>query len=276
MRFQKIYLEITNICNLQCSFCPSTQRKARFMTPAQFETVTEQLRGYSRYLYFHLMGEPLLHPELDRLLDIAGKKGFYVNFTTNGTLLSERGAIIANSPTVHRINISLQSFEGNQTDADIFDYVNHCARFAKEAAAAGKIVSLRLWNGGGAEKRNGDILQALQRVFPAPWQIAQKNTVLDARVFLEFGEKFDWPSPDAAERGVRFCYALRDQIGVLSDGTVVPCCLDAEGRLALGNLFDESLAEILDSQRARAIYEGFSSRKAVEELCRTCGFASRF
>ena len=189
--YARVYVEITNICNLQCSFCPSTQRKARFMTPAQFETVTEQLRGYSRYLYFHLMGEPLLHPELERLLEIAAAKGFYVNFTTNGTLLSERGAIIANSPTVHRINISLQSFEGNQTDADIFNYVNHCARFAKAAAAAGKIVSLRLWNGGGAEKRNGDILQALQRVFPAPWQIAQKNTVLDARVFLEFGEKFD-------------------------------------------------------------------------------------
>ena len=97
------------------------------------------------------------------------------------------------------------------------------------------------------------------------------------RVFLEWGEKFDWPDLQAPDRGETcFCYGLRDQVAVLSDGTVVPCCLDREGAMALGSLFETPLEEILETPRARAIYDGFSRREAVEPLCRTCGFARRF
>ena len=95
-------------------------------------------------------------------------------------------------------------------------------------------------------------------------------------IFLEYGEKFDWPDPDAGEHSVSFCRGLRDHLGVLCDGTVVPCCLDADGTLALGNLFASDLHSILEGPRARAIYDGFSRRQAVESLCQRCGYAARF
>lgn len=276
MRFKRIYLEITDVCNLNCSFCHGTQRQARFLSVPEFDALSEKLRSATDYLYFHLMGEPLLHPDLESLLRIADNRGFRVNLTTNGVLLPQLTGVLLSAPALHRVNISLQSWEANRNMPDLETYVSGCGKFALAASRCGVIVSFRLWNGGGAEQENGEILRILHRLFPAEWHSAQRNTVLSDRVFLEFGSMFEWPDTDAAETGTCFCHGLRDHIGVLCDGTVVPCCLDADGVLRLGNLFDENLDDILASPRALRIYDGFSRREAAEPLCRKCGYAARF
>ena len=273
---RKAYLEITNVCNLSCSFCPGTRREPRFLSGEEFRVLSGRLRPYTDYLYFHLMGEPLLHPALGTLLDLAGEQGFRVILTSNGTLLPEKGEVLLASGAVHKVNLSLQSFAANK-GGTLTDYVGACAAFAKEAGARGKLCVLRLWNRGGLDGLNGEIQDALRGVFPAPWTESRGSLRLADRVWLEPGDRFDWPDAALPELGERcFCYGLRDQVGVLCDGTVVPCCLDHEGEIALGNLFDQELDEILNSPRARAIYEGFSQRKAVEPLCRRCGYARRF
>lgn len=274
MRFSRVYLEITNICNLRCGFCPGTERRPQFLSPEEFEALLGKLRGWTEYLCFHLMGEPLLSPHLAELLELASRYKFYVNLTTNGVLLPQAAETLLKAPSLHRVNISLQAWEGNGRVWDINDYVNSCADFALRAAARDVLVSFRLWNGEAAG--NPALLSALKRRFPPPWAPAQKNTVLAENVFLERAEAFDWPDADGPERAGSFCRGLRDHIGVLCDGTVVPCCLDSEGTLALGNLLERSLEEILEAPRAKAIYEGFSRREPVEDLCRRCGYAERF
>ena len=77
-RFKKAYLEIGNVCNLSCSFCPGTRRKPRQMTVEEFALAAGKLRKYTDYLYFHLMGEPLLHPQLEGFLKIAADMGYKV------------------------------------------------------------------------------------------------------------------------------------------------------------------------------------------------------
>lgn len=276
MRFKKAYLEITNVCNLNCAFCPGTKREKRFMTADEFGVLASKLRPYTDYLYFHLMGEPLLHPELETLLNIAHGLEFKVIITTNGTLLGDRGAVLLNSPAVHKVNISLQSFEAN-SGGEIESYVNQCTAFAAGMGRSGKLCVLRLWNKNGLEELNGEIESILSRHFPRPWRTSRASLSLAGHVWLEPGERFDWPDMDAADRGERvFCYGLRDQIGVLVDGTVVPCCLDHEGDIALGNLFDSTIDDIMSTERAQMIYNGFSARKAQEPLCRRCGYARRF
>lgn len=273
---KRVYLEITNVCNLACAFCPGTTRTPHFLTEEEFDRLTVALRGETQYLYFHLMGEPLLHPSLARFLAIAGKKGFRVILTTNGTLLGEKGEILLSAPALYKINLSLQSFEANR-GGELKDYVNRCAAFAAKAGAAGKICELRLWNHGGLESLNGEILSLLALRFPQPWETNARSVKLAERVYLAEDDRFDWPDPAAADRGEScFCYGLRDQIGVLCDGTVVPCCLDHNGDVPLGNLFSQSLNVIMSTEKARRIYDGFSQRKAVEELCRRCGYARRF
>lgn len=276
----KAFLEITNVCNLQCSFCHGTSRAGRALTEAEFEQLTERLRGEVKFLYFHLLGEPLLHPLLPRFIQTAWKKGFYPILTTNGSLLRERGEeLLATLP--YKISISLHAPAANAAFADP-TYFEHCIDFAKRAAASGCITVLRLWNlGGEGEEENNGILQKLHKAFPGEWPPSHRDSVRLARerVFLEWGEHFDWPDPAAKEADADtpiFCHALRDQCGVLCDGTVVPCCLDADGNLPLGNLFDTPLQEILQAPRARAIYDGFTVHTATESLCRRCGYARKF
>ena len=272
---KKAYIEITNICNLSCSFCPGTKREGRFMSAEEFEGITSALVGHTKFLYFHLMGEPLLHPQLGEFLKIAHSKGFRVIITTNGTLLGEAAPILLSAEALHRVNISLQSFEGSG-GRDMEGYMAAVCSFAKALTEKGGLCSLRLWNEGGENSLNNNIIALLESHFPAPWEDCGKNIRLAPRLFLEHGDKFDWPDIEGAERNVSFCYGLRDQIGILCDGTVVPCCLDSDGSIPLGNVHEKSIAEILQSKRARAIYDGFSGHKATEELCRRCGYASRF
>lgn len=276
MRFRKVYLEISNICNLKCAFCPGTKRQKHAMDEEEFARLAQKLRPYSDYLYFHLMGEPLLHSRLERFLDIAGRLGFRVILTTNGTLLHKQQEMLLAAPALHKVNISLHAFEANDLAMPFAEYLAGCMAFGK--AAQGKcIVSYRLWNGGGQDAKNEEILASLHAAFPEPWAAVRRGQRLADGVYLEHGDKFDWPDLSAADGGEKvFCYGLGDQIGVLCDGTVVPCCLDHEGDIPLGNLHSQSLEEILESPRAKAILEGFRQGRASEELCRKCGYARRF
>ena len=276
-RFRKVYLEISNRCNLNCSFCPGTKRPAGAMSRETFRLALERLRPWTDYLYFHLMGEPLCHPELAWFLDLAGQMGFRVILTTNGTLLPRHQGMLLAAPALHKVNISLHAFEANDLDTPFSQYLDGCFRFG-QAARGEKLVVYRLWNAGGADVRNQEILRALEGYFPKSWTQERRGIRVGQRVYLEQADKFDWPDLSAEDGGEHvFCYGLRDQIGVLWDGTVVPCCLDHEGDIPLGNLFEQELGEILEGPRAQTICQGFARGIAVEELCRKCGFAhSRF
>ncbi len=275
-QFQKIYLEISNVCNLRCQFCPGTKRKPQVMTQAEFSLLLPKLTSWTDFLYFHLMGEPLCHPLLADFLKIAGDHNFKVILTTNGSLLEKQQTTLLSSQALHKVNISLHAFEANDLSIPFETYLKQCFTFGKSAEGR-KIIIFRLWNHGGADKRNEEILTALESVFPKPWVQERKGTRIGNRVYLEYGDQFDWPDLTALDQGDQvFCYGLRDQIGILCDGTVVPCCLDHDGDLALGNLFDTDLKTILESERAKAIYQGFQKRYAAEELCRKCGYARRF
>ncbi|MBQ9802966.1 MAG: SPASM domain-containing protein [Clostridia bacterium] len=275
---EKAYLEINNICNLSCDFCHKTRREKRLLTEAEFEVLTDRLQGEVKYLFFHLMGEPFLHPLLPQFVKRAREKGFLPAITTNGTLLAARGEELLAAPP-YKISISLHAPAANAAFAKE-NYLPACIEFGRRMAELGTIVAFRLWNIGGAgECENEKVLAALRRAFPAPWEDKWSGYRLAHKVFLEWGEEFAWPdlaAPAAPADMPLFCYALRQQVGILVDGTVVPCCLDAEGTLALGNLHEAPLAKILQSPRARAIYDGFTEHRATEELCRRCGYARRF
>ncbi len=272
---RKAYLEITNRCNLNCAFCPGTDRPPRSLDEREFTRLAERLTPWAEYLYYHLMGEPTAHPLLPRFIEIATSLGLKSIITTNGTLLSARGdTIIAAKP--HKVSISLHAFEANATGINFAQYLDSCLAFASSAAQAGIIVVLRLWNldgkaEGALHEKNEQILAALHAAFPAEWTQIRSGQRLCDRVFLEWGEKFDWPDLAGTCFGeIGFCYALRDQIGVLCDGTVVPCCLDRNGDLALGNLFEQTLTDILSSPRSHTIYNSFTRHVCSEPLCQHC------
>ncbi|MBQ0056548.1 MAG: radical SAM protein [Bacteroidales bacterium] len=268
----RCYLEITNVCNLDCIFCPKTKRQKRLMSPDEFEAITDRIQGQVRFLYFHLMGEPMLHPHLDDFIRSARDKGFIPVLTTNGTLISKG---LKNLP--HKIQISLHSHEGNQTGNSLSDYLRCIMTFAVDAAAHGTIVVLRLWNQGGYDRQNDEILNILSDFVPSEsWIQRYDGWKLADHLYLEYDQMFEWPDEAHALTGEDevFCYALRNQIGILADGTVVPCCLDHDGSIPLGNIFSQTLDGILSGQMARQLYDGFSRHTAVAPLCQRCDYAA--
>lgn len=272
----KAFLEITNACNLACSFCHGTKRPIKYLSQEEFATAAVRLRPFADYLYFHLMGEPLLHPLLSEFFEIAGTLGYKVIITTNGTLLSKKGEILLSAPALHKISISLHAYEANEMGIPMEKYLCDCFDFCKKAAEKEKFAVLRLWNIGGEETKNDQILALMKEHFPDEWAATRSGYRLQSKVFLEWGDKFDWPDIDGEFLGEdHTCYGLRDQIGVLSDGTVVPCCLDADGAIPLGNIFDSRLDNILSSPRAQALKKSLQSRRVCEELCRRCGYARK-
>ena len=276
---KRAYVEITNVCNLRCSFCPGTKRPGRFLPPEEFRVLARRLRPHVSYLYLHVMGEPLLHPQLEEILRIAAELDLRVCITTNGTLLAERAGLLLSAPALWKLSVSLHSAEGNGA-GDLTGYLSSVWDFAVRAARSGTICALRLWNIGGADARNGEILAFLEsRLGAPPLSLPQPRAGswrLGERLYLERAERFDWPDLSAPETDVKFCLGLRDQAAVLVDGTVTPCCLDHEGDIPLGNLLEQDLEDILNTPKARAIYQGFSQGRPAEDLCRRCGFARRF
>lgn len=284
-KFKKIYVEITNQCNLSCDFCPRSQRPAQTMSVSFFKEIAQKIKKYTDYLYFHVMGEPLMHPDLGALLDAANEYGFKVNITTNGTLIKNLGSVIAGKPALRQINFSLHCSTGNSLGRLEDDYIDNVIAFAKGVQKGKRpIVCLRLWNvpEQGSVVDNSGILQRIGREFGCKDALADCPKILDGvkladNVFLNCAPEFDWPGFDKQDRGMTgFCLGLRDQVAILVDGTVVPCCLDAQGGLALGNIRDQALSDILQGTRAKAFHDGFSKRTVVEELCRKCGYRTRF
>ena len=261
---KKAYLEITNICNLDCSFCHKTKRDKAFLSKDRFHYAVKELSRVADYLYLHVMGEPLLHPELESFLTIAADVGSKVILTTNGTLLKKREDVLLSAPTLHKVSISLHAYEANGMPMTLEDYLNDCLDFADRASRQGIIIALRLWNIGGKEALNGEILAKLHQRFGEHFLETRGGYKLRDCLYLEWGE---------VDSSHHSCYGLRDQVAVLCDGRVIPCCLDAEGVLTLGNLFETPIEEILSSTRAVSLKRSFECRSITEELCRKCDFA---
>ena len=274
--YSRAYVEITNICNRSCSFCPGTQREPRRMTQGEFSHILTQLEGVTEYIYLHVMGEPLTHPELPEFIELASSRGFKCAITTNGTLLGKRGAVLIDSP-LYKINISVHSFESG-TREEYLSYIGSCIDFADEASRRGILTVLRLWNRGYDEGRNIDTLAILRERFSEDeWRFSERGARIRHKLHLEYGDRFEWPDSELDSLGEEvFCYGLSDHFGILCDGRVVPCCLDREAKVELGNVYKDELKSILSSERAIAIREGFKCRRAVEDLCKKCGYARRF
>lgn len=273
--YKKVYVEITNICNMHCSFCHGHSRTPGKMSLEDFTHILQQLKGQTQYIYYHLMGEPLLHPQLPEFLGLAKAQGFKSVITTNGTLLEKRGSELLDAG-LYKVSISLHSFEEG-SDESYLAYIAGVCRFAEAAAAAGTLISIRLWNKGFDGGRNQTALTLLRQFLPGDWQENSRGFRVRDKLFLEWGERFSWPDKNSPILGEQvFCYGLKDQFGILCDGTVVPCCLDSEGSIPLGNIFQTPIEDILTSPRAEAMRKGFSCRKPSEDLCRRCGYAQRF
>jgi len=273
---------------LACSFCPPTARAKGLIKVEQFNKILDEIRPHTKYIYLHVKGEPLLHPRIDQLLDAAHEKGFKVNITTNGTLIKKNREKLLGKPALRQINFSLHSFDGHEGSENREKYLGDILDFVRAAREYNTIISYRLWNlqkehvTDIAARRNRETLEILENEYNLDYRIEEKvqpgkGVKIAKNIYLNQDHEFRWPSLlEPEDEGKGFCHALRSQAAILVDGTVVPCCLDGEGVINLGNVNEKSFTDIVQGERANNIVDGFSRREAVEELCRKCGYRQKF
>jgi len=285
MHFRKTYIEITNVCNRTCDFCPGTSRRPRFMERVVFQRILIQLRGISRLLHFHVMGEPLLHPELSVFLDLCADHGYRVNLVTNGMLLPAAGGTLFGKTALRQVSISLHHLSEHSSSSELDAYFGGIKECIRNAGTRPDLaVSLRLWNWGttGSNAFRDDVLGRIADMVSIPrprlHALAENKPLrLAEHLWLNCAGKFVWPSLDNKDYGTNgTCLGLRQQAAILADGAVVPCCLDRDGIITLGNISSATMADILSCERAAALRKGFSKGVIIEELCRRCSFRLRF
>lgn len=257
---KKVYIEITNSCNLKCDFCIQNNNDIRFIEEENFKLILKKLKGYTNYLYFHILGEPLLHPNIKKYIKLAKENNFMINITTNGYLIKR----IKDINEIRQLNISLHSYDEKygisleQYMNDIFDVVDNLEN---------TYISYRIWVN---NKYNEQIINILNNHYNT--NIKEKKKIKNNIFFSEFHE-FIWPDLDNNyynDKGK--CYALKDHIGILSNGNIVPCCLDTKGIITLGNIYNDDLKNILNSTRVNKMINNFKNNKKCEELCKHCNF----
>lgn len=286
MKFDRVYIEISNICNLQCDFCPEVERTKKIMSFELFQKIIDQLQGLTQEVTFHLMGEPLAHPQFTEFLNYCAKVKMPVNLTTNGTLLHHKNrAQVLLNPIIRQINFSIQSYISNFPHGDLKSYMQTLFDFTRQAFVdrPDLYINYRLWNYGSREEtqtQNAHFFNIIENEFSLQINrevdvgFRKSKNILN-RLYLHFDSRFEWPSlkgPRINEKG--FCYALKSHFAIHADGTVVPCCLDKEAGIPLGSALD--LLSTLRSERARSLRQGFDNFMLSEELCRRCDFIKRF
>ena len=261
--YKKMYVEITNNCNLNCSFCIKNNRQKKFMSIDEFKIILEKIKDKTKYLYFHVSGEPLLHPNINELIDIASYNNFNINITTNGYLIKR----IIDNQNIRQINISLHSFSKKYNKSlddylkDIFDVI--------EKLSNNTYFSLRFWAN---NQNNQEIIKSLEEHFNKKIELKSGFEII-RNVFISINKEFIWPDlSNEYYNEIGTCYALKDHIGILSNGDIIPCCLDANGIIKLGNIFENNIDEIINSKRYQEMLNGFKNHYKCEELCKKCNF----
>lgn len=275
MRFKKIYIEITNCCNLSCSFCSIDNRAKRVMSLEEFEHILKEIKPYTNTIYLHVKGEPLLHPNLESLLSSAKKYQFRINITTNGINLPQCVQILNKYSCVKKLNISLHAEYKN---SEIIEHILEATTKLRKDI----IVVFRLWTlkGKKLDKKSEEIVEKLKNFYNLSQEIVDKmhfdqNIKINSTTYVDKDEEFTWPSK-SSYKSCGYCVALKTQIAILVDGTVVPCCLDSNGMIPLGNIYQESFATILASKRLKILRTSFQNNNPSEELCQSCTFKERF
>ena len=287
-RFHKVNVEISNICNLQCSFCPEVIREKKMMPLDLFENVIKQIAPLTELVCFHLMGDPLVHPKLAEMISICEKYDTKIFFVTNGVLIKPEHDEILLSSAMYQINFSLHSFFDNNPQKDPTLYLNKIFSLTETALLKRPdlFINYRLWNlqdERGSLTENVEMLRRIETHFNVKVDIESinmkknKSFHIKNKLYLHFDTEFIWPDLKLPVLGTKgTCYGLSSHIGIHADGTVVPCCLDKEASIPLGKIQDNTLIDILNSDRAKNILAGFKNNKLIENLCQRCQYIERF
>lgn len=281
MKFKRIYIELSDICGLKCGFCPSKKGVRGVMSVQKFSLLLPQIKDKAKLFSFHILGDPLYLENLKTYINLAKENNMKLEITTSGFYLSPKNrALLLENENIRQINISLMSFL-SQRKVGLKEYFEPIFELCKEHCLqkSKSFINLRLWNlspNFTAAKENFELYELLEQHFQTKIDIKQRQNRLARHILLHQAKLFKWVSlEDDFLQNTGTCYALKEQIGILSDGSLVPCCFDTKADICLGNVFKQNFNELLNSKRLKAMKEAFAQNKRIEALCQRCEFLQK-
>lgn len=245
------------------------------MTIQEFEIILTKIQDYTDYVYLHVKGEPLLHPNIIELLELTEKYKLKVNLTTNGILFPHFAKKLGKIKSLNKINFSLHS------ENNIDNYCEKIFENVKYLSTKTTII-YRLWTlkNNELDEKEREIVNKLKDYYHLSTEVVEKiktknNIKISSTVYVDKDNEFKWPEITSYQ-STGYCFALKTQLAILADGTVVPCCLDSNGQIELGNIFKEELLEIMESKKYQELKKSFQDRRPNEALCKSCTFKEKF
>jgi len=292
-----VYIEITNVCNLHCSFCPcgtAAGSSRTFMDSQLFNACIEGAQQIgAKNVFFHVLGEPTLHPGFIHYLKKLEQTPLTLTLTTNGTTIERTGRQILASPAVRQVNFSTHAYAElprQAAESHLQNTLDFCRQALVERPEL--YINLRLWNVGADEAKpwNSYMLQRIHETFgvdvtPGHFCSRHKSFLVDGRLYLHEDTRFEWPGLDEKQStkntpvpkfAAGTCRALDTHIAILHDGRVVACCLDHSGQITLGRIQETPLPQIVDSAVAKDLRDGFAHHELRHPFCQACTFCKRF
>lgn len=266
-KFKNVYIEITKACNLKCKFCPSQYHSNhKFLNLDEFKHIINEVKDFTNGIYLHILGEPLLHPNLFEMIDYASKF-VKVSLTTNGHLIKNHYQELAKSP-LYVLNISLQSLVNFNEDVikEYFIYLDKLIKSRDHKLP----IHLRIWNDSldySTNKLNTLLVQLIKEYEFEKYPY----------VNISVADEFDWPNlNDDINLTTTSCLGGKSQMGILVNGDVCICCLDYLGHTKLGNIYETSFLDILNSKTYLDVLKGWNDAKPYFDLCKRCTYRNRF
>lgn len=265
---KRIYLEITNACNLNCPFC-TNEKGNNYLSLEDIKSYLPQIKEYTDNIYLHVLGEPLLHPNINEIFEEAEKNNLNINIVTNGILLNKD---ILMYKSLRKLSISIHSINNILIDKRYYETLLDIIKDNND-----KYIELRFYDEDNLSETNKDFLNKLKEDYPFEKTDRHNSYRLKNNVYVLFNELFKWPNiEDEIINKKGYCHGSIDQIAILSNKDVTICCLDPKAYNKIGNLKNNTLKEILDSKKYLDIKNNMKNHIISCELCKRCTYRSRF
>ena len=267
---KRVYLEITNACNLNCTFCTNSKGH-NYLNLLEIDNYTSQIKKHCDYIYLHVLGEPLLHPNFNEILNILDNKNISLQLVTNGTLLYKYPDIL-NHKCLRKLSISIHSIDGIEVENSYFETIDILIRNVKDTQ-----LELRFYDFNNLSNKLRNYLDRLKKEYSFDITNKQNSYKLKNNVYIYFQQFFKWPNindPVVGDTGT--CHGAIDMIAINSNSDVTICCLDPLAHNHIGNLKHMSLDEILNSEEYKKYINDFRNRKINSDLCKRCSYRLRF
>ncbi|WP_164499060.1 radical SAM/SPASM domain-containing protein [Helicobacter pylori] len=276
--FKKIYIELSDICGLQCSFCPNPKNIRGVMPLELFEKICKEAAPLTPIITFHVLGDPCKLKNLNHYLNAAKRFSLKVDLVTSGAYLCDFETLLQDA--IYQISISLDAGLDNHNKLNQHRYIQKILEFCRYKCEKNSEVFLNLRIQDGTLEKHQNLIKPFLESFECvslETLKSQGRARLFKKSFLNIQKTFKWPNLNAPnplnqESKIPYCYGLIKQIAILSNGVVVPCCMDTQAHINLGDLNHTPLKDILNSQKAMAIKTHFLKGEALELLCKNCSY----